>query len=75
MLLKFLKFLPLIHDFFLPPATLCSSRSCFVSLFILSILLFLYAEAFFDMYIGDLPVSLRAKEEIAQNVADLIRKC
>lgn len=73
---SFLKFLPRINDFFfVTPATLCSSSSCFVSLLVLSTLLFLYVEAFFDMYIGDLPVSLRAKEEITQNVADLIRKC
>ncbi|XP_010917201.1 fatty-acid-binding protein 2 isoform X2 [Elaeis guineensis] len=31
--------------------------------------------AFFDMYIGDVPVSVQAKQEIAQNVADLIRRC
>ncbi|CAL9106208.1 unnamed protein product [Musa acuminata var. zebrina] len=31
--------------------------------------------AFFDMYIGDLPVSLQAKEEVAENVAGLIRRC
>ncbi|KAJ6824066.1 fatty-acid-binding protein 2 [Iris pallida] len=31
--------------------------------------------AFFDMYIGDVPVSVQAKEEIAQNVAGLIRRC
>ncbi|XP_008786652.2 fatty-acid-binding protein 2 isoform X2 [Phoenix dactylifera] len=31
--------------------------------------------AFFDMYVGDVPVSVQAKQEIAQNVADLIRRC
>ncbi|WOL20214.1 hypothetical protein Cni_G29018 [Canna indica] len=31
--------------------------------------------AFFDMYIGDIPVSVQAKEEIAENVAGLIRRC
>ncbi|RRT77002.1 hypothetical protein B296_00021083, partial [Ensete ventricosum] len=31
--------------------------------------------AFFDMYIGDVPVSLQAKEEVAENVAGLIRRC
>ncbi|KAJ0983815.1 hypothetical protein J5N97_002171 [Dioscorea zingiberensis] len=31
--------------------------------------------AFFDMYIGDLPVSEQAKREIAQNVAGLIGRC
>lgn len=34
-----------------------------------------HAGAFFDMYIGDLPVSLQAKEEVAENVAGLIRRC
>ncbi|CAA7400772.1 unnamed protein product [Spirodela intermedia] len=31
--------------------------------------------AFFDMYVGDLPVSAQAKEELAENVAGLIRRC
>ncbi|XP_078441016.1 chalcone-flavanone isomerase family protein [Wolffia australiana] len=31
--------------------------------------------AFFDMYVGDLPVSNQAKEELAENVAGLIRCC
>nr|AOS52794.1 chalcone-flavanone isomerase CHI3C [Tradescantia hirsutiflora] len=31
--------------------------------------------AFFDMYIGDIPVSVQAKEEIAQNVAGLVKRC
>lgn len=31
--------------------------------------------AFFDMYIGDVPVSAHAKQEIAQNVGGLIRRC
>lgn len=31
--------------------------------------------AFFGMYIGDLPVSLQAKEDIAENIAVLIRRC
>lgn len=38
----------------------------------------LYVEfpaAFFDMYIGDVPVSEQAKEEIGRNVASIIRRC
>ncbi|KAL5728589.1 hypothetical protein ACHQM5_001658 [Ranunculus cassubicifolius] len=31
--------------------------------------------AFFGMYIGDLPVSLQAKEEIARNVGGIIKRC
>ncbi|CAM0943730.1 unnamed protein product [Alopecurus aequalis] len=31
--------------------------------------------AFFDMYIGDPPVSVETKQDIAQNVGGLIRKC
>lgn len=31
--------------------------------------------AFFDMYIGDVPVSQQTKEEIGKNVANLIRSC
>ncbi|KAH7655419.1 Chalcone isomerase protein [Dioscorea alata] len=31
--------------------------------------------AFFDMYIGDLPVSEQTKREVAQNVAGLIGRC
>ncbi|GLT25643.1 hypothetical protein SLA2020_007610 [Shorea laevis] len=31
--------------------------------------------AFFDMYIGDLPVSQQTKEEIGRNVASIIRRC
>lgn len=31
--------------------------------------------AFFDMYIGDLPVSELAKDEIGKNVADIIMRC
>ncbi|KAA8546251.1 hypothetical protein F0562_003010 [Nyssa sinensis] len=31
--------------------------------------------AFFDMYIGDPPVSEQTKEEIGRNVASIIRKC
>ncbi|KQK19118.1 fatty-acid-binding protein 2 [Brachypodium distachyon] len=31
--------------------------------------------AFFDMYIGDSPVSLEAKREVARNVAGLISRC
>ncbi|XP_073011213.1 fatty-acid-binding protein 2 [Typha latifolia] len=31
--------------------------------------------AFFDMYIGDVPVSMQAKQEIAQNVAVMISRC
>ncbi|CAL1390070.1 unnamed protein product [Linum trigynum] len=31
--------------------------------------------AFFDMYIGDVPVSEQAKEDIGKNVASIIRKC
>ncbi|XP_010261878.1 PREDICTED: fatty-acid-binding protein 2-like isoform X2 [Nelumbo nucifera] len=31
--------------------------------------------AFFDMYIGDVPVSVEAKEEIARNIASIIRRC
>ncbi|KAL0909702.1 hypothetical protein M5K25_020593 [Dendrobium thyrsiflorum] len=31
--------------------------------------------AFFDMYIGDVPVSLQTKQDIAENVARLMRKC
>jgi hypothetical protein len=32
-------------------------------------------KAFFDMYIGDPPVSMETKQDIAQNVAGLIRRC
>ncbi|CBI20731.3 fatty-acid-binding protein 2 [Vitis vinifera] len=31
--------------------------------------------AFFDMYIGDVPVSHQTKEEIGRNVANIIRRC
>ncbi|XVF89011.1 hypothetical protein PTKIN_Ptkin19aG0097100 [Pterospermum kingtungense] len=31
--------------------------------------------AFFDMYIGDLPVSEQTKDDIGQNVASIIRRC
>ncbi|KAJ8750988.1 hypothetical protein K2173_016169 [Erythroxylum novogranatense] len=31
--------------------------------------------AFFDMYIGDIPVSEQTKEEIGKNVASIIKKC
>ncbi|KAJ0091635.1 hypothetical protein Patl1_13751 [Pistacia atlantica] len=31
--------------------------------------------AFFDMYLGDVPVSEQTKEEIGKNVASMIRKC
>ncbi|KAK4798504.1 hypothetical protein SAY86_030830 [Trapa natans] len=31
--------------------------------------------AFFDMYVGDLPVSTQTKEEIGKNVAGIIRRC
>ncbi|KAJ1281307.1 hypothetical protein BS78_04G296200 [Paspalum vaginatum] len=31
--------------------------------------------AFFDMYIGDPPVSVETKQDIAQNVAGLIKRC
>ncbi|KAE8689160.1 Fatty-acid-binding protein 2 [Hibiscus syriacus] len=31
--------------------------------------------AFFDMYIGDFPVSEQAKEDIGRNVASIIRRC
>ncbi|KAJ6732551.1 FATTY-ACID-BINDING PROTEIN 2 [Salix purpurea] len=31
--------------------------------------------AFFDMYIGDIPVSEQTKEEIGKNVASIIGKC
>ncbi|XP_058217679.1 fatty-acid-binding protein 2 isoform X1 [Rhododendron vialii] len=31
--------------------------------------------AFFDMYIGDVPVSEQAKEEIGRNVANIVRRC
>jgi hypothetical protein len=31
--------------------------------------------AFFDMYIGDIPVSEQTKEEIGKNVACIIGKC
>lgn len=37
--------------------------------------LYASAGAFFGMYIGDLPVSLQAKEDIAENIAVLIRRC
>uniref|UniRef100_A0A453R273 Uncharacterized protein n=1 Tax=Aegilops tauschii subsp. strangulata TaxID=200361 RepID=A0A453R273_AEGTS len=36
---------------------------------------FLRAGAFFDMYIGDSPVSLEAKREVARNVAGLMGRC
>jgi hypothetical protein len=32
-------------------------------------------KAFFDMYVGDLPVSVQAKQEIASNVGGLIKRC
>ncbi|XP_068663511.1 fatty-acid-binding protein 2 [Aristolochia californica] len=32
-------------------------------------------KAFFDMYIGDVPVSAQAKEDIARNIAGLLRRC
>ncbi|KAJ3699154.1 hypothetical protein LUZ61_002859 [Rhynchospora tenuis] len=32
-------------------------------------------KAFFDMYVGDLPVSAQAKNEIAGNVGSLIKRC
>ncbi|TVU03710.1 hypothetical protein EJB05_50741 [Eragrostis curvula] len=32
-------------------------------------------KAFFDMYIGDPPVSVETKQDVAQNVAGLIRRC
>lgn len=35
----------------------------------------LYSGAFFDMYIGDVPVSEQTKEEIGRNVASLITRC
>ncbi|OVA08346.1 Chalcone isomerase [Macleaya cordata] len=31
--------------------------------------------AFFDMYIGDVPVSVQAKEEICRNVGSILRRC
>lgn len=31
--------------------------------------------AFFDMYIGDGPVSVQAKQQLAQNIAGFIRRC
>ncbi|GMP84000.1 hypothetical protein CsSME_00037706 [Camellia sinensis var. sinensis] len=31
--------------------------------------------AFFDMYIGDVPVSEQTKEEIGRNVASIMRRC
>ncbi|KAK3131876.1 hypothetical protein QOZ80_6AG0512730 [Eleusine coracana subsp. coracana] len=31
--------------------------------------------AFFDMYIGDSPVSLEAKKNVAQNIAGLMGRC
>ncbi|CAN6465782.1 unnamed protein product [Victoria cruziana] len=31
--------------------------------------------AFFGMYIGDIPVSVQAKKEIGENVADMIKRC
>ncbi|XP_031498513.1 fatty-acid-binding protein 2 [Nymphaea colorata] len=31
--------------------------------------------AFFSMYIGDIPVSVQAKKEIGENVADIIKRC
>eukprot|EP00268_Persea_americana_P004160 TRINITY_DN11310_c0_g2_i1.p1 TRINITY_DN11310_c0_g2~~TRINITY_DN11310_c0_g2_i1.p1 ORF type:complete len:130 (+),score=17.11 TRINITY_DN11310_c0_g2_i1:856-1245(+) len=31
--------------------------------------------AFFDMYIGDVPVSVKAKQEIGSNVASIIKRC
>ncbi|XP_043722678.1 fatty-acid-binding protein 2 [Telopea speciosissima] len=31
--------------------------------------------AFFDMYIGDVPVSAEAKEEIARNIGNIMRQC
>lgn len=37
--------------------------------------MYLWTGAFFDMYIGDPPVSVETKQDIAQNVAGLIRRC
>lgn len=34
-----------------------------------------FSGAFFDMYIGDVPVSEQTKVEIGKNVANLIRRC
>ncbi|KAG9457307.1 hypothetical protein H6P81_001815 [Aristolochia fimbriata] len=31
--------------------------------------------AFFDMYVGDMPVSAQAKEDIARNIAGILRRC
>lgn len=36
---------------------------------------FFLAGAFFDMYIGDLPVSEQMKEESGRNIANIIRRC
>lgn len=33
------------------------------------------AGAFFDMYIGDLPVCEQTKKEIGMNVANMIKRC
>lgn len=37
--------------------------------------LIILAGAFFDMYLGDVPVSEETKKEIGRNVAGLIGKC
>lgn len=39
------------------------------------LLIIVITEAFFDMYVGDLPVSVQAKQEIASNVGGLIKRC
>lgn len=34
-----------------------------------------FAGAFFDMYIGDIPVCEQTKEEIGKNVVSIMRRC
>lgn len=38
-------------------------------------LIFQLSGAFFDMYIGDVPVCEQTKKEIGMNAANIIRKC
>ncbi|XP_075485344.1 fatty-acid-binding protein 2-like isoform X1 [Primulina tabacum] len=58
---------------------LCSKSNSAISTFLFIIILqsdiFLVTGAFFDMYIGDIPVCKQTKEEIGKNVANMMRKC
>lgn len=62
---KYSQFLLLIFYFGSTYAFLCKISDIYVE----------FPAAFFDMYIGDVPVSEQAKEEIGRNVANIIRRC